>query len=82
VKQHWPSVFGCPVCYIESDHVKTRDGREGTVLGYSWDHDLVIYQDGIPSKGFFIVTVDLGDHTEKFLRHELSGTRFGRGGSW
>lgn len=76
MKQHWPHIAGFPICYIESDRVKTRDGRIGIVIGYEWEHDLVIYKDGEPSKGFFMVTVDFGDHTEKFFRHDLSGERF------
>ena len=82
MRQHWPSIAGTPVTYWEGDEVKTRDGRVGTVLGYSWKHDLVIYIDGVPSKGFFIVIVDFGDHVERFLRHDLSGKRFGHGGFW
>lgn len=76
MKQHSPSIAGFPVVYTEGDSVKTRDGREGIVLGYTWENDLVIWKDGIQSKGFFIVTVDFGNHTEKFLRHDLSGKRF------
>ncbi len=68
--------MGVPICFWEGDKVKTRDGREGTVLGYEWEDDLVSYRDGIPSKGFFLVIVDFGNHTEKFLRHDLSGKRF------
>lgn len=81
MKQHWPAIAGMPVTYWEGDEVKTRDGRKGTVLGYSWEHDLVIYKDGMPSKGVFIVTIDFGDHTENYLRHDLSGKRL-RGGFW
>ena len=82
MRQRWPSIAGIPLTYWEGDEVKTRDGRVGTVLGYSWEHDLVICIDGEPSKGFFVVTVDFGDHTEQFLRHDLSGKRFGHGGFW
>ena len=80
MRQHWPSIAGIPLTYWEGDEVKTRDGRVGTVLGYSWDHDLVVYINDEPSKGFFIVTVDFETHTEKFLRHDLSGERFRNGG--
>jgi len=80
MRQHWPSIAGTPVTYWEGDQVKTRDGRVGTVIGYSWEHDLIIYKDGVPSKGFFIVTVDFVTHTEKYLRHDLSGKRFSGGG--
>ena len=80
MKQHWPAIAGFPVCYIEGDKVRTRDGREGTVLGYDWHHDLVIYKDGVPTKGFFIITVDFGEYAEEFLRHDLSGERFDNGG--
>ena len=81
MKQHWPAIAGVPVTYWEGDTVKTKDDREGTVLGYDWEHDLVIYDEkGVPSKGFFIVTVDFGDRIEKFLRHDLSGDRFANGG--
>ena len=76
MEQHWPSIAGCPVCYFEGDEVTTRDGRVGTVLGYNWDHDLVLYKDGKPSKGFFIVIVDFVTYTEKFIRHDLTGKRF------
>ncbi|MDE1843755.1 MAG: hypothetical protein KGI10_00335 [Thaumarchaeota archaeon] len=77
MKQHFPSIAGVPVVHWEGDTVRTRDGRQGTVLGYTWENDLVIWKDGMPSKGFFIVTVDFGNHTERFLRHDLSGKRFG-----
>ena len=80
MRQHFPAIAGVPVVYWEGDTVRTRDGRQGTVLGYTWENDLVIWKDGIPSKGFFIVTVDFGNHTEKFLRHDLSGKRFLSGG--
>ena len=76
VRQHFPSVAGVPVVYWKGDDVKTRDGRKGTVLGYTWENDLVIWKDGLPSKGFFIVTVDHGEYTAKYLRHDLSGKRF------
>ncbi|GEM_PF-6195559 len=33
--------MGVPICFWEGDKVKTRDGREGTVLGYEWEDDLV-----------------------------------------
>ncbi len=78
MKQHHPSVAGVPFVHQEGDTVRTRDGRKGTVLGYTWENDLVIWKDGIPSKGFFIVIVDFGNYTEKFLRHDLSGKRFSR----
>lgn len=77
MKQNFPSVLGVPICFWEGDKVKTRDGREGTVLGYEWEHDLVSYRNGISSKGFFLVIVDFGSYTEKFLRHDLCGKRFG-----
>ncbi len=80
MKQHFPSIAGFPVVYWEGDSVKTRDGRKGTVLGYTWENDLVIFKDGVPSKGFFIVTVDFGNHTEQYLRHDLGGERFASGG--
>ena len=80
--QNWPSVAGIPITYQEGDEVITRDGRIGTVIGYSWKHDLVIFQNDKVSKGFFLVTVDFEGHTEDFLRHDLSGRRFGRGGFW
>ena len=77
MKQHWPAIAGVPVTYWEGDRVKTKDEREGTVLGYDWEHDLVIYDEkGVPSKGFFIVTVDFGDYIEKHIRQNLSGDRF------
>lgn len=77
MKHHFPSVAGVPVVYWKGDTVRTRDGRKGIVLGYTWEHDLVIYKGSIPSKGFFIVTVDFGRYTEKFLRQDLDGERFG-----
>ena len=76
MKQHFPSIAGVPVVYREGDTVRTRDGRKCTVLGYTWENDLVIWKDGVPSKGFFIVTVDFGNYTEKFLRHDLIGKQF------
>jgi len=82
MRQHWPSIAGIPKTYQEGDEVRTRDGRIGTVIGYSWEDDLIIYKDGAPSKGFFIVTVDFGTHTERYLRHDLSGERFSGGGFW
>ena len=82
MRQHYPSVFGTPVTYWKGDEVKTRDGKVGTVIDYSWEHDLVTYIDGVPSKGFFIVTVDFGNYTEQHLRHDLSGERFSNGGFW
>jgi hypothetical protein len=68
--------MGVPICFWEGDEVKTRDGRKGIVLGYIAGKMTLIYRDGLPSKGFFIVTVDFGTCTEKFLRHDLSGKRF------
>jgi hypothetical protein len=80
MKQHWPHIAGVAICYQEGNLVKTRDGRMGTVLGYEWEHDLITYdKNGWPSKGFFIVTVYFGDHTEKFLRHDLSGKQLSKG---
>ncbi len=76
MRQRWPAIAGIPITFQEGDEVKTKDGRKGTVLGYSWEHDLVLYDKGIPSKGFFIVTVDFVDHTEKHIRQDLSGKRF------
>ena len=58
----------------------TKDGRKGTVLGYRWKYDLVIFQNDKISKVFFLVTVDFEGYTEDFLRHHLSGTRFVNGG--
>ena len=77
---HSPHVGGFPITYREGDEVLTRDGRIGTVIGYSWENDLVIFQDGKPSKGFFLVTVDFEGYTENFLRHDLSGKIFANGG--
>lgn len=82
IRQNWPSVAGCPVCYFEGDEVITKDGRKGTVLGIKWEHDLVIFQNDKVSKGVFLVTVDFEGYTENFLRHDLSGKRFARGGFW
>ncbi len=82
MRQHFPVISGIPLTYWEGDVVKTRDGREGIVLGYEWDHKLVIYRDGKPSKGFYIVTVDFGNYAERFLRHDLTGKRFPKGGFW
>ena len=79
MRQHFPSVAGVPVVCWKGDSVKTRDGREGIVLGYTWENDLVIWKDGVPSKGFFIVTVDFGSYAEKFLQHDLGGKRFSGG---
>lgn len=80
IKWHSPHVGGFPITYREGDEVLTRDGRIGTVIGYSWENDLVIFQDGKPSKGFFLVTVDFEGYTEDFLRHDLTGKRFVNGG--
>ena len=82
MRQRWPSIAGIPVTYLEGDEVRTRDGKVGTVLGYEWEHDFVNFVNGRPSKGFFIVTVDFGTYTQKYLRHDLSGKRFSRGGFW
>ena len=51
IRQNKPHVAGCPICYIEGD-VVTKDGRKGTVLGYRWKYDLVIFQNDNTSKRF------------------------------
>lgn len=72
-----PAVGGIPLTYIEGDIVRTKDGREGTVLGYRWIDNLILYRYGNqPRRGFFVVSVDFGDHAEWYLRNDLSGTRF------
>jgi len=41
---------------------------------------LIIYnKNEEPSKGFFLVTVDFGEYSEKFLRQDLIGERFVNG---
>ena len=79
---HWPSAAGHPIVYQKGDMVKTRDGRLGIVTGYEFQDDLILYQGNEPSRGFFIVTVDHGGYTSQYLRHDLSGKRFGHGGFW
>lgn len=79
---NWPAIAGCPICYIKGDKVVTRDGREGIVIDFEFDSNLTCYKDGKPSQGHFIVTVDFGSYTSKYLRHDLSGKRLGHGGFW
>lgn len=40
------------------------------------ENDLVLYKDGIASKGFFIVTVDFENYQEEHIRQDLHGERF------
>jgi len=75
-------VVGVPICYPEGCRVVTKDGRSGTVLGFRWEKDLVIFQDGASTKGFYVVTVDFEGFTEEFLRHDLSGNSLSDGGFW
>jgi len=72
-----PAVAGIPLTYSEGDIVKTRDGRQGIVLGYRWMDNLILYRyENQPRQGFFVVNVDFMDHAEWHLRNDLSGTRF------
>ena len=74
MKQNWPHIAGIALTYKEGDKVMTKDGREGTVLGSKWEHELVLYRNNEkPEKGYFIVTLDFGDHTEKHIRDDLIG---------
>jgi len=72
-----PHVTGFPVTFKEGDRVKTKDGREGTVLGSRWFDELVLYRyESEPRLGYFLVKVDFGDHIEYHIRNDLSGERF------
>lgn len=72
-----PHVNGVPVTFKEGDRVKTKDGRDGTVLGSDWVGDLVLYRyNDEPRMGYFIVKVDFGDHIEYHIRNDLFGPRF------
>jgi len=72
-----PHVSGFPITYKEGDRVKTKDGREGTVLGSDWIDDLVLYRYENESRiGYFLVKIDFDDHIEYHIRNDLSGERF------
>jgi hypothetical protein len=72
-----PHVIGVPITFNEGDRVKTKDGREGTVLGSRWFDELVLYRYESESRmGYFLVKVDFGDHIEYHVRNDLSGDRF------
>ena len=72
-----PHVGGIPIIYKEGDRVRTRNGREGTVLGSDWIASLVLYRyESEPRMGYFLVKVDFGDHFEYHIRQDLSGDRF------
>jgi len=81
-KRRQRHIIGVPICYPEGCEVLTKDGRKGIVLGFRWEKDLVTFQDGKASKGFFIVTVDFEEYTEEFLRYDLSSKLFSHGGFW
>ena len=72
-----PHVGGIPIIFKEGDRVRTRDGREGTVLGSDWISSLVLYRYASePRMGYFLVKVDFGDHIEYHTRQDLTGERF------
>ncbi len=72
-----PHVGGIPVTYKEGDRVRTKDERDGTVLGSDWIDSLVLYRyESEPRIGYFLVKVDFGDHIEYHIRQDLSGERF------
>ena len=72
-----PHVGGIPIIFKEGDRVKTKDGREGTVLGSDWISSLVLYRyQSEPRMGYFLVKVDFGDHFEYHIRQDLTGERF------
>jgi hypothetical protein len=75
IKFHYPSIAGIPIVYQKGDMVKTRDGRWGVVIDYEFHDDLILYEKNKPSRGFFIVIVDHGGYTSRYLRHDLSGKR-------
>ena len=82
LKFNFPHIAGCPITYVKGDEIVTKDGRKGVVVKYEFQDDLVLYdKDNIPSRGFFIITVDFGIYQSRFVRRDLSGTRLS-GGFW
>jgi len=72
-----PHVNGVPITFKEGDRIRTKDGRDGTVLGSDWIDSLVLYRhENEPRMGYFLVKVDFGDHIEYHIRNDLLGDRF------
>ena len=77
---HSEAAGGYPMVYQKGDMVKTRDGIWGIVVDFKFESNLVLFEGKKPERGFYIVTVDHGGYTAKYLRYDLSGKRFFNGG--